>query len=155
MEAFLLSFIAPVAAYFSNTETIKGSIIFCTIMTIITFSFLFYRCKLATENKPDVNIINAIFAVLIWIIYIIILSVSRIISNTIPNPLTGIYTVIASSSVVFFLVSLLVYYNYISLSQSQCFEESLITKIKNVYNSIVDKIKCITDPASCLVNKVL
>lgn len=159
MEAIVLSLVAPITASFVKVNNIKGVLIFLAIMTTLTFLFLFYRCKLRTKaddqgKKPGIKIKSALAASLIWVLYIGILFVSKIVTARSPNPITSFYVWLAGSFIVYFLVSWLVYYNYMRVTHEDCFEESLLTKIFGWIKKIFDRILCIFDPVKCATDTI-
>jgi hypothetical protein len=159
MEALVLSLVAPITATFTGVNKLKGILIFLAVMTTLTYVFLFYRCKLRTKandqgKKPSIKFKSALFASLIWVLYIGILFVAKIVSSRSPNPITGLYVWLAGSFIVFFLVSWIVYYNYMRVTHEDCFEESLLTKILKWFGNVFKRFLCIFNPVKCATDIV-
>jgi hypothetical protein len=99
---------------------------------LYTLAVLTYRCKYKTESKPKIDFIKAFYVILVFIIYYAII----IALSYATTPITSIIKNLLSKSIVFFLISYLVYYNSLQASHPDCFEESLLSKIFGFIGSI-------------------
>jgi hypothetical protein len=103
---------------------------------IYTLIILTYRCKFKTPSKPTIKFSNALYPTLVFLVYYVALIVMSYIPHFVVQRVRGIL----SFSIVYFLISWLVYYNMLQASHPDCFEMSIVAKIFGFIGGILGKI---------------
>lgn len=138
IEQFFFSF-GPVIVnkLLGGLYDIKTYMFFLLFIIIYTYAYLYYRCKIKTQEKQSIKFNKLIYAILPMLIYVIILfSISIILSYKFIPQLLLFYTLL-SSPLALWIVSFFFYYPSVRISNGNCFPslfKGFIESIKNLFD---------------------
>lgn len=99
---------------------------------LYTLIILTYRCKFRTATKPVINFTSALYPTMVFAVYYIALIVMSYVPHFAVQRIRGIL----SFSIVYFLISWLVYYNMLQASHPDCFDVSIVARILGYFGKI-------------------
>lgn len=137
MEAFLFSLGAPITkTIVGGVYDLKSQLLFLAVMMVYTFVYLYYRCKVKTENKPDVSVKKAFGAMTPFIIYIIVIIGLQFALQYTFNPLLLMGYTLGTTTIAVWIISFFIYYPAVRLSHGDCFP-SVFSSIGGFLKSLV------------------
>ena len=142
MESFLFS-LGPLGISKLTGGAASGDLLttlyFVGAMFIYTYAYLYYRCRVKTENKPPVSYKKAIAAMTPMFVYIVAIFGLSIAVSFSFNPMLILAYTLGSSILGLWIVSFFFYYPSVRVSHGDCFP-SVFKSIWNFIKALIPGI---------------